>query len=61
MTSSTKTNPADIREKVKEYYSSLQSSGDLKTDVCKCGNAPRPIQAIIDELPSEICDKFYGC
>ncbi len=55
------TTNAEIREQVKAYYSNLKSNGDLKTDVCKCGSAPKPIQAIIDELPAEICDKFYGC
>ena len=52
---------SDIREQVKEYYSNLKSSGDLKTEVCTCGSAPKDIQAIIDELPAEICEKFYGC
>lgn len=51
----------DIREKVKAYYASLQSSDDMRTSVCSCSGAPRPIQAIIDELPAEVNERFYGC
>lgn len=51
----------DIREKVKEYYAALRSSDDMRTSVCSCSGAPRAIQAIIDELPKEVNDRFYGC
>ncbi|WP_172135322.1 methyltransferase domain-containing protein [Adlercreutzia sp. ZJ473] len=51
----------DIREKVKEYYSALQSSGDLKTSVCSCSSASQEVQDIIDGLPAEVNERFYGC
>ena len=52
---------SDIREQVREYYSALKSSGDLKTKVCTCGGAPRGIREIVAQLPAEICERFYGC
>ena len=52
---------SDIREQVREYYSALKSSGDLKTKVCTCGAPPRGIREIVAQLPAEICERFYGC
>lgn len=53
---------SDIRDEVREYYGTiLKSSSDLKTDVCSCAGASRRIQAILDVLPEEITDRFYGC
>ncbi len=52
---------SNVHEQVSDYYKSLDSSDDLKTDVCKCASSPRYVKQILDELPSEICDKFYGC
>ncbi len=52
---------SDIREQVKDYYSNLRSSGDLKTRVCTCDSMPRALKEIAGELPAEICERFYGC
>jgi len=49
-----------IKESVRDYYTKLQSSKDLKTSAC----CTLPAAHIIDALrrvPQEITDKFYGC
>lgn len=52
----------DIRDKVREYYGTVvKSSADLKTGVCCCSSAPRNVRPILDELPDEVKDRFYGC
>ena len=51
----------DIRQAVKEYYSSLTSKEDLQTGVCTCSSAPDYAREIMEQLPQEVLDRFYGC
>lgn len=52
----------DIRAEVRAYYEGLASSEDLQTNACSCADKqPRYIREIINVIPDEIKDKFYGC
>ncbi|MDH4101131.1 MAG: methyltransferase domain-containing protein [Nitrospirota bacterium] len=54
----------NTHQQLKEYYGKLlQSSSDLKTNACACGEdaAPLPIRRIIKDIHPEIIDRFYGC
>lgn len=48
---------------VKDYYGKvLKSSQDLKTSACTAAGRPHPrIIRIMQDLPSEVVEKFYGC
>lgn len=47
---------------VSAYYTSLQSTNDLKTTACvSAAKPPKPIMEVIKKIPVEILDKFYGC
>ena len=51
-----------LRTGVREYYSQLQSTNDLRTSACTVAARPPPsIRRLIAEVPREITDKFYGC
>jgi len=47
-------------EAVKEYYTQLKGTKDLKTDAC-CTLPAAHIAAALSLVPPEIKDKFYGC
>jgi len=47
-------------EAVREYYTNLKGSKDLKTNACCSIPAPH-IAAALKRVPIEICEKFYGC
>lgn len=53
----------DIYNNVKEYYGKiLKSKNNLKTNVCTIINKPRKeILDILNKIPDEIKNKFYGC
>lgn len=53
----------DTLENVKNYYGSIiKNTKDLKTNACCCGDSlPEAHRKIVDEIDSEIRDKFYGC
>lgn len=48
---------------VKQYYSQdLTATSDLKTSACSIKSSKmRPFQSILNEIPCEIQNKFYGC
>ena len=50
-------------EVVKDYYGKvLSTSKDLKTSACTAAGRPHPrIVKIMQDIPSEVVDKFYGC
>lgn len=54
---------ADTLEKVKNYYGSvIKNTKDLKSKACCCADSmPETYRKILDEIDSEIRDKFYGC
>eukprot|EP00448_Togula_jolla_P001130 CAMPEP_0170613130 /NCGR_PEP_ID=MMETSP0224-20130122/24106_1 /TAXON_ID=285029 /ORGANISM="Togula jolla, Strain CCCM 725" /LENGTH=348 /DNA_ID=CAMNT_0010938707 /DNA_START=77 /DNA_END=1123 /DNA_ORIENTATION=+ len=56
-------NTEEVYSSVKEYYGEvLKSSSDLKTSACCTLKAPHPtIEKILDKVPDEIKDKYYGC
>lgn len=49
--------------RVQEYYGKvLKSSKDLKTSACTAGGRPHPLlRLLMEQLPAEVLDKFYGC
>ena len=58
------TQPAkDHTQEVQDYYGkTLQSGNDLKTNACCAIDAyPPKIAAILNEVHTEVKDKFYGC
>jgi ubiquinone/menaquinone biosynthesis C-methylase UbiE len=53
-----------IHDIVREYYgSTLQSSGDLKTNACCCATQvpPKYVLDVISEIEDEVLTRFYGC
>jgi hypothetical protein len=50
-------------DSVKNYYGKvLASSKDLKTSACTASGRPHPlVRQLINKVPSEINDRFYGC
>lgn len=54
----------DRFESLKEYYGKvLQGKKGLKSNTCCCGDdeVSLPISRIMEEIDTEILDKFYGC
>jgi arsenite methyltransferase len=53
----------DTHDKVKEYYGKvLAGKNDLQTSACCEATAPPAhIRAILEQVPDEVLDKFYGC
>jgi len=47
-------------EAVREYYTKLRGSEDLKTSACCTQPAPHIVEAL-KRVPTEITEKFYGC
>jgi len=47
-------------EGVREYYTQLTGTKDLKTNACSTLPAPHILEAL-KQVPQEITDKFYGC
>lgn len=54
---------ATTLDAVKDYYGKvLQGTRDLKTNACCCAESiPENHRKILDEIDSEILDRFYGC
>jgi arsenite methyltransferase len=52
-----------VTDSVAEYYGKvLSTQKDLKTSACTASSRPSArLRALIDKVPSEITDKFYGC
>ena len=50
-------------ENIQEYYGSvLQSKNDLKTGACCTAESmPEYLRPILNEIHTEILDRFYGC
>ena len=48
---------------MQEYYGKvLKSSKDLKTSACTAGGRPHQLLLLLmEKLPAEVLDKFYGC
>tara|TARA_Y100000816_G_scaffold290629_1_gene279801 strand:- start:851 stop:1888 length:1038 start_codon:yes stop_codon:yes gene_type:complete len=53
----------NIHENVKDYYGKiLKTNKNLKTNACTVSNKPnKTILNIINNIPNEIKEKFYGC
>jgi ubiquinone/menaquinone biosynthesis C-methylase UbiE len=53
----------DTQKSVSEYYgSTLQSSGDLKTNACVTAHVPNTaIKDAIGKIHPSVLDKYYGC
>ena len=53
----------NIQDNVKEYYgSTLQSSGDLKTDACcTIENTPGWLKPVLSNIHPEVSARYYGC
>jgi len=51
---------SEMKSSVRDYYTNLQSSKDLKTSACCTEPAPHIVSAL-KRVPQEITEKFYGC
>ena len=53
----------DTFKVVQDYYGKvLQNSGNLKTSACTAASVPPPrIRQILNKIPGEVLEKFYGC
>lgn len=53
----------DTLEKVKNYYGTiLKNTKELKSNACCCAaSLPEAYRKIVDEIDSEVRDRFYGC
>ena len=55
----------DIYDEIRKYYShiSLREKGKMMTKVCCCSPESHPdyIWKILEDIPEEIGDRFYGC
>jgi len=60
---STEAADAAVVASVKEYYGKvLSSTKDLKTSACTtAGKPPAFIIDVLEKVPSEVTDKYYGC
>ncbi|KAK7930278.1 hypothetical protein WMY93_006673 [Mugilogobius chulae] len=54
---------SSIREDVKEYYSALKSTSDLKTNACVAPSTPLPafIRQALGKVHPEVTSRYYGC
>ncbi|BDA48057.1 Arsenite methyltransferase [Coccomyxa sp. Obi] len=61
--SETATDRDSVHASVQEYYGKvLKSSKDLKTSACTAGGRPHPLLLLLmEQLPAEVLDRFYGC
>ncbi len=52
-----------VYESVKNYYGKvLGKTGDLKTSACTAGaGPPEYIKRVLELVPSEVKERFYGC
>ena len=55
--------PKAVEDSVQDYYGKqLKTSKDLKTSACTAAGRPHAeVRKVIQRLPSEVVDKFYGC
>ena len=55
--------PQAVEDSVQSYYGKqLKTSKDLKTSACTAAGRPHAeVRKLIQRLPSEVVDKFYGC
>lgn len=55
----------DVRENVKKYYGSMESSCDISTNAVSCAVARRPLSASVkdalNQVHPEVSKKFFGC
>ena len=50
------------RDIVKQYYSALKSTSDLKTSACcTTSSVPPHVRSILQNIHQEVKDKYYGC
>ena len=58
-----KHNDSDIHESVSNYYGNiLSNTNDLRTTACCTTNKPsQHLLHMLNNIPSEVLDKYYGC
>lgn len=52
----------ETRKNVQDYYRSLQTNKDLKSNACKCSARPADsVQKALSLCSPEVLEKYYGC